>query len=177
MEDRPLREQFRDQFRRWTRHVMTMRSSDYGESSHEFYGGFTWKDEPLVWRLIGKDYLRKYGGFLRVDFDWMADGLWEIPFPGSVYMGISVCPEYYGMPGSLVARVQAWQTALDRLDVSEKIPDPEASNAEGLEIVKEVKLFLGDDYYVEYWPFREISIRDGEAVELEVSAFIVGLAR
>jgi hypothetical protein len=156
---------------------MTMRSSDYGESSHEFHEGFTWKDEPLVWRLIGKDYLRKYGGFLRVDFDWMADGLWERPFPGSVYMGISVCPEYYGMPGSLVARVQAWQTALDRLDVSEKIPDLEASNAEGLEIARGVKLFLGDDYYVEYWPFREISIRDGEAVELEVPSFIAGLAR
>ncbi len=156
---------------------MTMRSPDYGESSHEFYGGFTWKDEPLVWGLIEKDYLRKYGGFLRVDFDWMADGLWERPFPGSVYMGISVCPEYYGMPGSLVARVQAWQTALDRLDVSEKIPDLEASNAEGLEIARGVKLFLGDDYYVEYWPFREISIRDGEADELEVPAFIAGLAR
>lgn len=177
MEDRPLREQFRDQFRRWTRHVMTMRSSDFGESSHEFYGRFAWEHEPLVWGLIEKDYLRKYEGFLRVDFDWMADGLWEIPFPGSVYMGISVCPEDYGMPGSLVARVQAWQAALDRLDVSEKIPDPEASDAEGLEIAKEVKLFLGDDYYVEYWPFREISIKGGQAVELEVPAFITGLAR
>jgi hypothetical protein len=92
-------------------------------------------------------------------------------------MGISVCPEDYGMPGSLIVRVQAWQAALDRLDVSEKVPDPEASDAEGLEIDKEVKLFLRDDYYVEYWPFREISIRGGQAVELEVPAFITGLAR
>jgi hypothetical protein len=46
-----------------------------------------------------------------------------------------------------------------------------------LEISREVKLFLGNDYYVEHWPFREISIKGGEAVELEVPAFIMGHAR
>ena len=133
--------------------------------------------EPLVWGFIEENYVRKYRGFLRVDFDWMADGLWEIPFPGSVYMGISVEPKDFGMPGPLAARVRAWQESQDRLDVSEKDPNPQATNAEGLEIAKEVKLFLGDDYYVEYWPFREISIKGGEAVELGVPAFIADLAR
>ena len=72
---------------------------------------------------------------------------------------------------------RAWQESMDSLDVSEKDPDPEATNVEGLEISKEVKLFLGDDYYVEFWPFREISIEGGEAVELGVPVFIADLAR
>ena len=156
---------------------MTMRSSNFGESANEFHGGFTWEHEPVVWGFIEENYLRKYGGFLRVDFDWGADGLWEIPFPGSAYMGISVEPRDFGISGSLAARIRAWQASQDRLDVSERDPDPEATRAEGLEISKEVKLFLDDDYYVEYWPFREISIKGGETGELEVPAFITGLAR
>ncbi len=156
---------------------MTTRGSDFGGSAREFYGGFTWEHEPLVWRFIEGKYLRKYGSFLRVGFDWMAGGLWKIPFPGSVYMGISVEPEGFGISGPLAARIQAWQAAQDRLDVTEVDPNQEASDAEGLEIAREVKLFLGEDYYVEFWPFREIVIRDGGAVELGVPAFITDLAR
>jgi hypothetical protein len=47
------------------------------------------------------------------------------------------------------------------------------SDAEELEIAKEVELFLGDDYYVEFRPFREIGIRGGEPVELGVPEFIL----
>jgi hypothetical protein len=153
---------------------MTASNTGFHKSYRQFYWGFTWKHEPVVWGFIEENYLRKYRGCLRVDFDWMADGLWEIPFPGSVYMGISVELEDFGTSGSLAARVQASQ---DRLGVAEKDPDLEATDAEGLEIPKEVKPFLGDDYYVEYWPFREISIKGGEAVELEAPAFITDLAR
>ena len=92
-------------------------------------------------------------------------------------MGISVEPRDFGISGPLAARIRAWQASQDRLDVSERDPDPEATRAEGPEISKEVKLFLGENCYVEYWPFPEISIKGGEAVELEVPAFIVGLAR
>ena len=92
-------------------------------------------------------------------------------------MGISVEPGDHGISGHLAARIRAWQASQDRLDVSERDPDPEATRAEGLEISKEVKLFLGDGYYVEYWPFREISVKGGEAVELEVPAFITDLTR
>jgi hypothetical protein len=111
----------------------------------------------------------------------MADGLWEIPFPGSVSMGLSSSPENYGMPEPLAARVHAWQANLDTRDpigeVKHEDFDYEASDAEGLAIAKQVKMFLGDGYYVEFRPFREISIKDGEVVELEVPAFITGLIR
>jgi hypothetical protein len=52
-----------------------------------------------------------------------------------------------------------------------------ASDVGGLEIAREVKPFLGEDLYVEFRPFREISIRDGGAGELEVPRFVTELAR
>jgi hypothetical protein len=179
---RPYRTKSRNLYRLWTGHDLAYHGPEFGSYRPEFYEGLRQEDEAVVWKFIEENYLRKYGSFVRVDFDWMADGLWEIPFPGSVSMGVSVSPENYGMPGPLAARVHAWQANLDTRDPFTDSDDDEgfdyeASNAEGLEIAKEVKLFLGDDYYVEYWPFREISIRDGEAVELEVPAFITGLAR
>jgi hypothetical protein len=53
----------------------------------------------------------------------------------------------------------------------------EASDVEGLEIAGEVKPFLGEDHYVEFRPFREISIRKGGAVEFEVPRFVTELTR
>jgi hypothetical protein len=52
------------------------------------------------------------------------------------------------------------------------------SDSEGLEVAKEVKLFRGDDYYVEFRPFRgEIAIRGSEPVELGVPEFILAPSR
>jgi hypothetical protein len=117
----------------------------------------------------------------QVAFDWMADGLWEIPFPGSVTMGPSLSPEYFGMPGRLAVRIRAWQANLDSRepvgDLVEEEFDYDASDAEALDIANEVKLFLGEDHYVEFHPFREIVVRDGAAVELEVPRFITDIAR
>src|SRR5215207_7490832 len=59
--------------------------------------GLRREDEPVVWRFIEENYLLRYGGLVRVDFDWMAEGLWDIPFPGSVRMGLAPSPEYFGM--------------------------------------------------------------------------------
>ena len=61
---------------------------------------------------------------------------------------------------------------MDRMEPAEETPDYKTLNAKGLEVAKQVKLFLGDDYYVEFRLFRGISVRGGEAVELEVPAFI-----
>jgi len=175
--DRPYRTKFQNLFRLWTEHDLADHGPEFGNYRPAFYEGLRREDEPIVWRFIEENYLLKYKSFVRIDFDWMADGLWEIPFPGSVGLDVSVSPEYFKMPEPLATRTHAWQAALDRLELEEENPDHEASEAEGLEIAKEVKLFFGEDYYVEFRPFREISIRDGEAIELDVPAFITDLTR
>lgn len=90
-------------------------------------------------------------------------------------------PENYGMPGPLAARVHVWQANLDTREpvgeVKHEDFDYEASDAEGLEVAKEVKMFSGDDHYVEFRSFREISVQNGGPVELEVPAFITNLTR
>jgi len=166
----------------WTGHDLADHGPDLGSSRPEFYEGLRRADEPAVWRFIVENYLLRYRDFLRVEHEWTAEGLWRIPFPGSVGMGEFRSPADYGMPAPLAARVYAWQANLDTRDPfadpgDDEGFDYEASDAEGLEVAKEVKLFLGDDCYVEFRPFREIVIRDGEAVELEVPGFITDLAR
>ncbi len=179
--DRPYRTKFQNLFRLWMEHDLADHGPEFGSYRPAFYEGLRREDEPIVWRFVEENYLSKYKSFVRIDFDWMADGLWEIPFPGSVALDLSLSPEYFRMPEPLATRIHAWQANLDSREPGAEPEDEdfdyEASDAEGLEIAREVKLFLGDDYYVEFRPFREVSIRDGEAVELEVPAFITDLAR
>lgn len=179
--DGAYRVRFPDLFELWTSHDLGVPRFGFGDRRPEFYRGLRREDEPAVWRFIEENYLSRYKSFVRIDFDWMADGLWEIPFPGSVGLDLSLSPENFGMPEPLATRIHAWQANLDTRDPGAEPEDEdfdyEASEAEGLEIAREVKLFLGDDYYVEFRPFREISVRDGGAVELEVPAFIVDLTR
>ena len=66
---------------------------------------------------------------------------------------------------------------MNRLETGEGSLDHDASNAERLEIAGGARLFLGDGHYVECRPFREVSIRVGESVELEVPAFPTGRSR
>ena len=175
------RTRFPGLYGRWTGHDLADHGPGLGSIRPGFYEGLWREDEPLVWRFIEDNYLLRYRDFLRVEHEWTAEGLWRVPFPGSVGMGEFRSPVDYGMPAPLATRLRAWQANLDTrdpfADPDDEDFDYEASDAEGLEISREVKLFLGNDYYVEHWPFREISIKGGEAVELEVPAFITGLAR
>ena len=165
----------------WIGHDLADHGPELGSFRPAIYEALRREDEPVVWRFIEENYLLKYGDFLRIEFEWSADGLWRIPFPGSVGMGEYRSPADYGMPALLAARIHAWQTNLDSREPGAEPEnedfDYEASDIEGVEIAREVKLFLGDDYYVEYWPLREISIRGGEAVELEVPRFIMDPTR
>ncbi len=172
--------EFPDLFRLWTSHDLVDPEPGYRRRPW-FYEGLRREDETVAWKFIEEDYLRRYRSFVRIDFDWMADGLWEIPFPGSVGLDMSVSPEYFKMPEPLATRIHAWQANLDSREPGAEPEDEdfdyEVSDAEGLELAEAVKLFLGDDYYVEYWPFREIVIQDGEPIELGVPAFITDLTR
>ena len=73
--------------------------------------------------------------------------------------------------------IRTWQAAMDRPETGEGSLDHDASNAGRLEIAGGARLFLGDGHYVECRPFREVSIRVGEAVELEVPGSLTGRSR
>jgi hypothetical protein len=84
----------------------------FGDYRPEFYKGLRRRDEFRVWRFIGDNYLSRYKrSLIRVGFDWMADSLWDIPFPGSVMMGAAlslrflVCLE---RPPSEAANPSSW---------------------------------------------------------------------
>jgi hypothetical protein len=165
----------------WRSHDLAFHE-DLGSIRPWFYEGLRPEDELLVWKFIEDGYLLRFKDLIGVRFEWSAGGLWRIPFPGSVSYGEYLQPDDFGMPEDLVARIREWHNELDRQDPTidpEDDPDfdYEASRAKGLVAAKGVKPFLGDDYYVEYRPFREIVIVDDTPVELEVPEFITDLTR
>lgn len=80
----PDKMKFPGLFRSWTSHDLADHGPGLGSFRPGFYEGLEPGDEPIVWRFIEENYLLKYEDFLRVEFEWTAEGLWRIPFPGSV---------------------------------------------------------------------------------------------
>jgi hypothetical protein len=163
----------------WKGHDLAFHGPEFGNHRPWFYEGLKREDELLVWKFIEEKYLLRYRELIGVRFEWSAEGLWSIPFPGSVAYGEYRSPDHFGMPESLVEKIREWHMELDRLEPGEESPNPDhqASREKGLAAAKGVKAFLGEDYYVEFQPFREIAILNGDLVELEVPEFIVGLTR
>jgi len=156
----------------WRSHDLAFHE-DLGGIRPWYYEGPRPEDELRMWELIEENYLLKYRDLIGVRFEWSAEGLWRIPFPGSVRYGEYLSPRRFDMPEDLVVKIKEWHDELDRRDPTidpEEDPnfDHEASRAKGLTAAKGVKAFLGNDYYVEYRPFREIIIIDGTPVELQV---------
>ena len=164
----------------WRDHDLAFHGPEFGDYRPPFYEGLKQEDEFLVWRFIEEKYLLHYKELISVRFEWGAEGLWSIPFPGSVAYGEYRSPGHFDMPESLAARIQRWHAELDRLEPGEEESanfDHRASREKGLAAAKGVKAFLGEDYYVEFEPFREVDILDGAIVELEVPEFITGLTQ
>ena len=176
--DEAYEPKFPELLRRWRGHDLALQGPRFGACRPWFYEGLGPEDELVVWRFIEERYLLQYEGLIAVRFEWGAEGLWGIPFPGSVAYGVYLSPDRLGMPQGVIARLRGWHERLDRQDPGEDPEsDPEESREEGLTAAKAVKAFLGADYYVEFEPFREIVIANGAAVELEVPKFITGLTR
>jgi hypothetical protein len=172
----PYDPKFRGLLRRWRSHDLAVHE-DLGSIRPPFYEGLRPEDEVLVWRYIEENYLLRYRELIGVRFEWTSDGLWRIPFPGSVGYGIGLSPSVLGLPGEVVAKIREWHDELDDLDrLEHDWVDHEASRAKGVEAAKAVKAFLSDAYYVEFEPFREIAMVDGAPVELGVPRYITDLA-
>jgi len=156
-------------FEQWKRH-------DLAQYRLPFYKGLLPEYEILVWQYIEQHYLNgRYRTLIRVEFEWSAEGLWQIPFPGSVDMGEMLGPDDIGMPDSLVALIMDWHDEIDNnarpWDADDRF-DYDASHEKGLRVAREVKRFLGEDYYVEYNYFKELVIADGDVTEMDVPEYI-----
>lgn len=164
---------FPELLRQWQTH-------DLAKYRPAFYEGLCPQDELIVWQFIEEQYLLKYSDLVLVAFEWSAEGLWGIPFPGSVQMGRCMSPEDFNMPPNLVQKIKEWH---DYRDANARPGEPndtfdyKESHAKGFEVAMAVKLFLGNSYYVEYHPFREIKIVGGVAVETEIPDFIRSICK
>ena len=162
-----------DLYDRWRRH-------DLAKYRPPFYQGLLSEHEIQVWQYIEQHYLDgRYRTLIRVEFEWSAEGLWHIPFPGSVDMGEMLGPVDFEMPESLVAHIMAWHDEIDNnarpWDQDDRF-DYQASHEKGFQVALDVKRFLGVDHYVEYNYFKELVIINGDVVELDIPKYIQQLS-
>lgn len=178
--DEDYQPKFPHLLQQWRGHDLAFQE-DLGGIRPWFYEGLDPRNELSVWRFIEENYLSKYRGFIGVRFEWSAGGLWRLPFPGSVGYGEHLSPRDFDMPESLVAKIREWHDDLDRrdptVDPEDEDFDYQTSWVKGLAAAREVKLFLGEDHYVEFEPFQEVALVDGVPVELEVPGFILEVTR
>ena len=161
---------FPDEYSQWM-------AQDIAQFRRDYYANVPDADFPEIWRFIEDRYLTNYLEFLLIAFEWSATGLWRIPFPGSVGMGECWGPDHIGLPKCIAEELQAWHDEIDR-NCDPSAPDEfdwVASDTEGLALAKKIKAFVGVDHYVEFHPFRELIIVDGEVIEAEVPEFIGNL--
>lgn len=160
--------QFERLFRQWQDH-------DLARYRPEFYKKLQANDEIRVWEFIETNYLLKYQRLVKLEFEWSSSGLWQLPFPGSVQIGLCLSPESLDLPENLASAISCWHQDCDinaRPWDDDDTFDYVAFDEKGLEPAKRLKLHLGESVYVEYHPFREIKIVGGEAVETDVPSFI-----
>lgn len=159
----------------------TWRTSALAKPRPFYYKNLSKSDEPVVWNFIEESYLDCYKGFIRLSFEWCySGGLWNIYFPGFVGYGSTTDPNNMGISQDTQNMIREWHYPLDMRtpwddNYDDSTFDYVTSDQLGLRAAKQVKIELGNDYYVEYNPFKEIVIRDGFAVELPIPEIIARL--
>lgn len=164
----------RDLYKTWL-------SYDLAEYRPFYYKNLAKSDEPVVWDFIETYYLDRYKALIGLRFEWSySEGLWNIRFPGSVGYGNTIVPDKLGISQDTQEIIYEWHTPLNSRklwadDYDDSKFDYINSDQLGLKAAKQVKIELGDDYYVEYNPFQEIVIQNGIAVELPIPELITRL--
>ncbi|MCL4488985.1 MAG: hypothetical protein M1570_12760 [Chloroflexi bacterium] len=160
-------------FRRWKNHDLILQAL-IGEPC-PLYRNLAAKDIEKVWLFIEESYLGKYTAFIGIGFDYGSSGLWLIPFPGSSAYGPMLEPEGISLPLHIAQELKAWVDYID--DTSGfghglEPRDDEMADRWGLEVAMQVRKVTPPNIYVEFHPFRELVIQDGDVVELEVPELI-----
>lgn len=156
--------QFPELYRRWQSH-------DLAQFRPPMYAALAAADEPVIWRWMEDRYLSRYREFLELRGDINSAGAWGTWFPGSVSRRYFVSAEQLKLSAPLCRDIEAWRgnhaehympwSGIDSLDWNE-------FHRRGLALAKRLKLEQGNAVYVEYWPFQEIGIVDGQALEMSV---------
>ena len=97
---------FPDRYELWLDH-------DLAKFRPEFYKTLRVEDQPAVWNFIESNYLLKFPHLFRIEFEWGADGIWRIPFPGSVSLKGCYGPEVFNHPPTLAEQLQEWHNNID----------------------------------------------------------------
>ena len=170
-----------DLFHEWRDYVLEYSYSK--DEFPEFERSSLWKNlqienEERAWLFIERNYLDRYRMIVAVAPDYAATGIWENSWPD----GGAACEiafEDLDLPQEVCDKLQEWQDFFDKYspinDESEDPCDHDKWDAWGLAVAKEVKRFAPPDVYVEFHPFRELALVNGEVVELDVPEFIRGL--
>ena len=126
-----------------------------------------------VWKKIENDYLKKYKEFVRIEFEWSSSGIWLPPFPGSFSMG-PMCPveNFFPIPDALAKKLADWVEYRDANSLDDDNFDFVSSNKEGRNIAMEMRKYIPENYYLEYWGFKEIKLQNGLPIELDIPDFL-----
>ena len=156
--------QFQELYQWWQLH-------DLAQFRPPMYAALATADEPVFWRWMADRYLSGHREFLSLQGDIDSAGAWSIRFPGSVSRRYFLSAERLGLSAPLCQDMERWRddheesyqpwNRLDNLDWNE-------FHQRGLALAKRLKLEQGNAVYVEYWPFQEIGIVDGQALEMSV---------
>ena len=156
-----------DRYQLWLEH-------DLANHRPAFYKDLRVDDQLPLWRFIEQHYLTRYEQLFRIEFEWSADGIWGIPFPGSVSVRGCYGPEDLNLPDSLTASLRHWHDNIDENVEpwsSSKPFDWDASDRAGLAIAKRIKAHVGPNIYLEFNSFRELAKAGDEIIELPVPDF------
>ncbi len=154
---------FPELFRKWKDHDLVRRRPPLWDRLPE-------DAETVVWEIIEQQYLLKYSDMIRVAFEWSSSGVWRIPFPGSLDMGLMVEHEDLSLPANVSDELKRWQAHYDdnaRPGEKDDHFDYAAARRWGFKVAEEVRLVLPASTYLEFHPLHQLVVQNGVAVELD----------
>jgi hypothetical protein len=109
--------------------------------------------------------MKAYKKKLRVLADVECSGIWEIE-PPAIPEARHIPLDYdeLNLPQELVDKFDAWIESYEQYIYDRNHFNLEKFNKTGKQIAKELKTFLGKDYYVEYEAEAEPHVRNGEEI-------------
>src|SRR5437588_9079162 len=108
--------------------------------------------------------MKEYKMKLRVMADVHSSGIWEIAPASSRERHIMLDYEELGLPQELADKFSEWIESYWKYFDDRKNFNFDTFNQTGKQVAKELKTFLGNDYYVEFERETDPPTRNGEEI-------------